>query len=305
MENILVKSSFENFNIKGLKLCKFENIFSYKYSVCKPELTIKINNMELNNKEIYYIFDCPGLDAFGHWFYECFIFYKNIIELTKIYPNIKILTNNKKKYVKLLFKLFKINNEIVYHNTDYLIEKNIPNNNNICFFSKIISLNDPNIDLEYYQNLISQMINEINMKIPLIESNNILLLPRNKVDNYAGNDRTLYGIEDIEKNIVELGGIVLDTYSLNNLYFQFTIIKNSEIIILDFGSSYLVNAIFLKNKKIIILNNYGWYEWQTREFIAIKTICDIIMKNNQVIIVGSKDYDAHYVDFSDIRNFII
>jgi len=29
------------------------------------------------------------------------------------------------------------------------------------------------------------------------------------------------------------------------------------------------------------------------------------MKNNQVIIVGSKDYDAHYVDFSDIRNLII
>ena len=96
----------------------------------------------------------------------------------------------------------------------------------------------------------------------------------------------------------------MDTYSLNNLYYQFTIIKNSEIIILDFGSSYLVNAIFLKNKKIIILNNYGWYEWQTREFIAIKTICDIIMKNNDVIIVGSKNYDAHYVDFSDIKQYI-
>jgi len=135
MKNILLMSSFENFNIKDKKLCKFENVISYKYAVCKSELSININeNLSSDNKELYYIFDCPGLDAFAHWFYECFIFYKNIIELTKLYPNIKILTNNKKKYVKLLFKLFNINNEIVYHNTDYLMEKYIPKDSNICFF---------------------------------------------------------------------------------------------------------------------------------------------------------------------------
>ena len=40
---------------------------------------ININeNLLSDNKEIYYIFDCPGLDAFAHWFYECFIFYENI-----------------------------------------------------------------------------------------------------------------------------------------------------------------------------------------------------------------------------------
>jgi len=307
MINILLTSSCENFNIKDLKLNKYENVSSYKYSVCKPELLISYNNIEdvLSNKDIYYIFDCPGLDAFAHWFYESFIFYNNIIELTKLYPTIKILTNNKKKYVKSLFRLFNITNEIIYHETDYLTEKYMPNNNNISFFSKILSLNDPNTDLIYYEKLINELIIEINNKIPIsLISNNILLLPRNKVDNYASNDRILFGIEDIEKNLIELGGIVLDTYSLNNFYYQFMIIKNSDIIILDFGSSYLVNAIFLKNKKIIILNNYGWYEWQTREFITIKLICDIIIKNNNVIIVGSKNYDAHYIDFSDISNYI-
>lgn len=306
MKNILLTPSFENFTIKDLKLNKFENVISYKYSVCKPELSINIDESILSsNNNIYYIFDCPGLDAFAHWFYESFIFYKNIIELTKIYPTIKILTNNKKKYVKSLLKLFNISNEIVYHNTDYLIEKIIPNNNNICFFSKILSLNDPNIDLIYYEKLINEIIIDINNKIPVSLSNDILLLPRNKVDNYAPNDRILFGIEDIEKNLIELGGIILDTYNLNNFYYQFMLIKNSNIIILDFGSSYLVNAIFLKNKKIIILNNYGWYEWQTREFIAIKIICDIIMKNNTVIIIGSKNYDAHYIDFLDIHQYVI
>jgi hypothetical protein len=227
MENIVLTSSFENDDIHNLKLCKFENVFSYKYGECKPELLITINNLEFgDNKEIYYILDCPGFDALAHWFYECFIFYKNIIELTKIYPNIKILTNNKKKYVKSLFKLFEINNEIVYHDTNYCVEKKIvPNNNNICFFSKILSLNDANIDLELYKKLIHETITEINNKIPLIESNNILLLPRNITDNYASNDRIINGIEDIKKNIIEIGGIVLDTYSLNNLYYQFTIIK--------------------------------------------------------------------------------
>ena len=303
---MLLTSSFDNITIKNSKLIKFNNVTSYKYSVCKPELLINNNeNNLLNNNEIYYILDCPGLDAFAHWVFESFIFYKNIIKLTKIHPNLKILTNNKKKYVKSLLKFFNINNEIIYHNTDYLNEKIIPNNNNICYFSKILSLNDPNIDLPFFNQIINEFINDINNKIPqLNQPNNILLLPRNKIDNYASNDRTLYGIEDIEKNIIDLNGTVLDTYSLNNIFYQFTIIKNSNTIILDFGSSFLVNALFVKNKKIIILNNYGWYEWQTREFIAIKTICDIITKNNNIIISQPKNYDSHYIDFNDIQQYL-
>jgi hypothetical protein len=310
MIKYVLTPSFEKFNNEDLKLNKYVNVTYYKYGFCYPELVVNINENALSsNREIFYIFECTGYDAFAHFFFESFIFYKNIIELTKIYPNIKILTNNKKKYVKSLFKLFNINNEIIYHNTDYSSEKYISNDNNICFFPKLISLCDYNIDVVYFTKLINEIIEEINNKIPqLLTSNNILLLPRNSVDNFTANDRIndriIYGIEEIKSNIIELGGIVLDTYSLNNMYHQFMIIKNSNIIICDFGSSYFINAIFLKNKKIIVLDNYNLYKLQTSNSSPASVINSIIMQNNNVIIIEPQNINTHHIGFYDIINYI-
>jgi len=330
------------FGSNDIRLTCFKNVISYKYINHKPELDVNTaeddgiitkNEDESTvskfcgvedvakskfcgvedvakcggdgHKEIYYILDCNGLDAFAHWVFECFISYKNIIELNKIYPQIKIITNNRKKYVKTFLHFFNINNEIIYHDTDYVNYKNIPNPNNICFFPRVISLNDNNTDVNYLSMLINDFSIEIYNKLPLLEhQNKILLLPRNKVDNFGSNDRILYGIEDIEKNVIEMGGVVLDTYNLNNMFFQFTMIKNSETIILDYGSSYLVNSIFLKNKKIIVLNNVGWFNSQTNNFITCKTISDFIIKNNNVIIVNNTSNRRDYIDFSNIKDFL-
>lgn len=301
--SFLLTGSFNNFNIEGLKLNKFENIISYNFTLCKSEVHINLNentNFD-DNKEYYYICDCNGGDAFGHWVYEFFISYKNIIELNKLYPNIKLLTYNKKKYVKLFFNLFNINNEIIYMKNEDTITRN-----NVCFFSKIISLNDLHFndveDVKYYKQLVNDFAIEIDKKIPLLsDKNKILLLPRNNVDNFIPNDRIIHGIEDIKKNIINLGGTILDTYNLNNLYYQFTLIKNSEIIILDYGSSLCVNSIFLKNKKIIVLNNYNYDH--NDSFLSLKILMDIVrMNNNDIIIVNSHN---NRIEFANIEQFIV
>lgn len=69
-------------------------------------------------------------------------------------------------------------------------------------------------------------------------NNKYLLLPRNSKDNCIRCERIINGIDDIEDNIISIGGMVLNTYQMNNIELQMSIIKNSEIIILDYGSSF-------------------------------------------------------------------
>jgi len=61
---------------------------------------VKVKNILYNynnSKSYYYILDCT-CTAFGHWVFETFI-YINILNKTN--SNIKILTKNNKKYVKI------------------------------------------------------------------------------------------------------------------------------------------------------------------------------------------------------------
>jgi hypothetical protein len=120
-----------------------------------------------------------------------------------------------------------------------------------------------------------------------MDNQNILFLPRNIKDNYKGNERTIYGSDNIKENIIKIGGSIIDTYELNNISLQFSKINSFNTIILDFGSSFLVNCIFLKNKKIIILNNYG-HSSLINAFISIKILYNIINNNNTIHIINSK-----------------
>ena len=230
----------------------YENVISYKYELCKANLHIETNNdiknLNQNQKTHYFILDNPGEYALAHWIFESFIFIKLLKELNNSLDNIKILTTNDKKYVKSILNFFNMNkNEIVYK---------IDNYNNTCYFHKAYALNTApsnlkkdkfyNENLEYYINYIKNNIIEIK------KTNKILFLPRNDKDNYVGNDRKINNTEEIKNIVIEKGGIVLDTYSLNNIDYQFSIINNSDIIILDYGSSYFFNCIFLNSKIKII-----------------------------------------------------
>jgi len=124
---IKLNSGSGNYILEDDIINKYENVISYQYAHCKSELILKCNGpyIETNENDIYIVLDSPGEDALIHWITECFTFNPILIKLTEIYPNIKILTTNTKKYVKSILKLFNINNEIC--NT-------IQKQNNICFF---------------------------------------------------------------------------------------------------------------------------------------------------------------------------
>ena len=276
---------------------KYVNVRSYSYTSCKPELSVSVDSNDENRvsnhgDNIYFIFDSPGSDALIHWIAECFIFYPLMIKLTEVYPNIKILTTNKKKYVRSTFQFFNITNEIVY---------TIGNETtNTCFFPPIVSLNDLSVLKDVYSKYIQLYIENINLKLSYynLPTNRLLLLPRNSKDNYIHNDRTIPGIEDIEQNVIDNGGIVLNTFQINNLSIQWEIVQNSDVIILDFGSSFFFNCLFLKNKKIIVLNNCGLFSFHNT-FAAIKILTDIIIQNNTVHII-----DGHTIKYKDIIDYL-
>lgn len=254
-------------------------------------LNVKVRNNITNNNHYYktnksYYFILDTSTAFAHWIYESFIFISELIELNKTNNNIKILTKNNKKYVKSFLKFFNINNEIV--NT-------IDNYNNITYAPLFMSLNfthkDPKID-NYFNYHLDYYINYITNNIINISSiNKCVFLPRNDHENFVHNEK-FNNIDKIKEIIINNGGIVLDTYHLNNIKYQFSILNNSDTIIVEYGSSFLVNCAFLKNKKIYVINNNNCYHIQmiTNPYINY-FVQKNILNNNYIELFNTNQLD--------------
>ena len=63
MVNRIVLGEYDyNYTIDDSLLHKYQNVTSYKYALCRPqlELTVETKDFVSQDKDIYYIFDCPG-----------------------------------------------------------------------------------------------------------------------------------------------------------------------------------------------------------------------------------------------------
>ena len=279
-----------------------ENLKDYNYPLCVADLHTDIYDaadaastsdaaLYKPEKTHYWIIDSPGDFALAHWIYESFIFIHILNELNELNAQgstgfarsagIKIMTKNPKKYVKSMLCFFGIKNEVVHQ---------IDNYNNHSYFPKVYSMNtSQNIETDKYYNLyLNSYISYIQRNISVIQSIKAVFLPRNTIDNYSQNDRIISNTDKIKEIVIENGGMVLDTYSLNNIKYQFSIINNAEIVILDYGSSLFLNCIFLKNKKIYIIDNH--YQASSHHRFSINNyLYNMITSNNDVSIITSGD----------------
>lgn len=258
-----------------------EYVKEYRYEHVVANLIIKnyvmLDQNDMYNKDekaIYWIIDAPGSHALAHWIYESFIFIKLLTVLNNKYDSVKILTTNDKKYVRSILDFFNIDNEIVYH---------IDNYNNMCFFPQIYSLNTKNNiqNDDYYNTHLNYYINYINTNIKQVRKNKLVFLPRNDKDNYAPNDRIINNRDTIKEIVIRNNGVVLDTYNLNNIEYQFTIVNDSDKIILDFGSSFFFNCIFLKDKDIYVLDDADTCNYQITRY-NLSYLYDKINNNNRL-----------------------
>lgn len=269
-----------------------ENLRDYNYPLCVADLHTEIYDDDSGasgdgalfkpEKTHYWIIDSAGEFALAHWIYESFIFIHILIGLNERIANIKIVTKNHKKYVKSMLCFFEIKNEVV---------NVIDNYNNYCYYPKIYSINTSRqIEEDAYYNLyLNLYINYIQSNIPIMQQSiTTVFLPRNNADNYLPNDRTINNTDKIKNTVIDNGGTVLDTYALNNIIYQFTIINNADVVILDFGSSFLFNCIFLKNKKIYVIDNQNQYQPHSK-FAIINLLYKKISSNNEINIITSYD----------------
>lgn len=279
-------------------ICKISNVIDTKYKICEPIINVEYNEIqsiplgqceEQNDVNYYYIMECPGDSAFAHWIYECFIYIPILKLLLLKNPNIKIFCRYTQKFIKNFINLFIKNVTIV----------NEINPNNICYFTRPFSLNDVEIDLNYFDFYINLYLEYIDIKIPFKDNKkyNIIFLPRNTKDNYKPNDRIINGSDDIENNIKKIGGLIIDTYDLDDIEKQFDIIRNSNIIILDFGSSYFVNGIIAFNSNIIVLDTNGFSS--QLKYPSIKKLHDLISVKNNVNIIQN-----YKIIYDDIKHFL-
>jgi hypothetical protein len=285
-----------NFKIGEHSLYKYDNVINYNFDWYQKQLLVNTeHNVSeiLNDKSFYFIFDSAGNDALAHFIFESFIFIDIFFEVNKLYKNIKIVTKNKKQYFKNILKLFKITNNVV----DY-----IDASNNYCFIHPIISISHEDIDLQLFEMYLTKYIEKIQkFQVPYEFQCNILFFPRNKKDNFSYNQVEILGLYEIECSLIECGATVIDTYQLNNLYFQIQLLYNHRIIILDYGSSLFFNCIYLTNKIIIVLNNRDWYDYQMN-IPGYKFLFDIINKNNTIYIINN---DSGKILFNNIKDLLL
>lgn len=82
--------------------------------------------------------------------------------------------------------------------------------------------------------------------------------------------------------LINNSNTVIDTYDINNLYLQCSIINSSKIIILHWGYSVFINCIPFKNKIFIIQSSNTWF-YKQDNFKMCKFYMDYILEHNKVI----------------------
>ena len=272
-------------NVKDVFTDVNTGVKTYSYH----EEKIEICDDETN---IFFLFEVPFHEAFGHWVFESAIFLPFVKDFIYLSKNFYILVNknNERKYKKIFFNLFDIKDKNIYYmdNIDTYISdisyKNIPKNN-ICIICRNFHLNQNNITeqcIEKYTYLLDNFY-DIIMKYKDNISKEIehLFLPRSKVENYEPNDYRQYEYHKIYTILKGKEYIVYDTMNTNDFNEQIKLLQKSKNIYTNFGSSFLVNGFFSSNSNIYLINKI---ETHIRDYIMKRLIISIIEKRNNTII---------------------
>ena len=272
-----------------------DNVKSYKHENMNSYLVNTISTNLNSSKSYYLILDTLFSMALFHWFAECAIFLPLFKLLKFNYPNLKIVFKTFRNYHKLFCDYFDINFEDICYSID--------NYNNICFFPKpITALNDNSICDEYIKYVMTfiEKLNDID--IPQ-KNNNILIMPRQNIDNSKTKSGfRINNCNDIINNLHS--AIVLNTDNITELKEQINLIKLSKTIILTDGSPYLLNGLIAKDSKIIVLGDIVIS--QTNNFIKMNFFNELIKKHNDVIFIPyiHGTFDNSFFLYDDINGYI-
>ena len=279
--------SIDNFKFNVLKNVKNEYIDTHT-STKRYDYYSHTIDSDLNT---YYflLFETCFDGAFGHWVFESAIFLTFFEKIKEqfIDKNVKILVkkNSGRKYKKLFFDALDIKEEDIYYIDNKIVDSsdtcydNIPVNN-CCIICNIYGLNNKKYshdDISKYKILLLKFKKDIinNLKFDYNKKIQNLFLPRNKVENYAPNDRQV-DYNKVYKLLENKQYIEYNTFETNKLKEQIQLLLSSENIYLDFGASFHVNGFFCKNSTINIIK----FDNNSFKFPLLKLLYFYIKENN-------------------------
>jgi len=269
---ILEHSTNENFfMIEHNKYFTIKNVKNYL--PCKKTYNrIHIQNFTSNDSNIenvYLIIESPSHMAIGHWFFESLIYIPYYQQMKEKYPSIKIHLLEKKMYKLLLLDYFDISeNDITYELKE----------NNVCIIPSPIS----SVHLAEYLDVFEKNMHNLYTSLNLINYDktiDILIMPRQKKENYAGNDRNYDKQFEILINKMPSAQI-LHTDNITKFSEQIEIVRRAKKIYVSDGSAFLVNAFFADNSDIHVVDNIT--KQQINRFKRYKIIFDFLKRNNSI-----------------------
>jgi hypothetical protein len=247
-----------------------------------------------NKLSIFFLFEVPFHEAFGHWVFESAVFLPFVQDFIS-YDNFFILVNknNERKYKKSFFKFFNISDKNIHFidntetHTNDVSYRNIPNNN-ISIVCRNFILNQVQHSLNnnliaHFTFLVINFYEIIRKDINCVKQIENLFLPRSKTENYLPNDRKII-YDSLYALLTDKEYVCYDTQETDNFIEQVIILQKSKNIYTYWGSSYFVNGFFSKDSNIYIAMNNTNYSCDN-SFLLCKIIKNIIEKNNNIFLV--------------------
>ena len=201
-------------------------------------------------EQTYLYIDAYCDEAFAHWIMESSIHLVLWRELKIKYPGLKILSFNKKNYKASMYKAFDIDYSEISHTIS--IERNR------VIFVKFASLADHSKPF-LYEKLVKNFHTRLLEKSEVNKKDiDVLYLPRGSRENFMANDRTIQ-IQPILLDYIKHipNSLIYYTDETTNMIDQINIVRRAKIIILNEGSSVIVNGYFSENADIIVLGGNG------------------------------------------------
>jgi len=245
-DHLIVNNFFKVFQVK--------NVLDYAYNDKKTHHAIQISFNKPSadlTVDHYFVIDNHLNEAFGHWVFESAIYLPIYNILRKTYPSLKLVLKCPKVYKKIFTAFFGITDIV------YTIDKT---KSNLCFFpSPISSLTINDCSPTNRAQLTDFMIHFYTYKLPQQvpeEKYDFLIMPRQKRENYAPNDRIIdYSpICNFFESSKAYSYKIFHTDDVTDLNQQIRYIRNSKHIIVTDGSPLFCNMLFGTQKTFYVLD---------------------------------------------------
>lgn len=216
--------------------------------------------------------DSPYHDAFGHWVFESAIFLPGIRADGK-----KVALSTKKQYKLLFCKHLGFTEDDIEYTTT-------PRSYTITLMDNPIPPEYPGLLRSFFTHFSSDVVPDVDF----------VLLPRQKKENYAANDRAcrLTPFLNVFRNSGRSYRVV-NTDEITNLQTQIDLVNSGRTVIVTDGSPANVNGMFCSGKTIYVVRD-GSLETQIPQYPMLQAIHAEIHKKNKL----------HFIDASQLFTLV-